>query len=86
MRVETRQKLESELARVYAQKPRLKMLSKNSISSKAISLIFLSVIVLSRQPFWHSVKVICSVEYIYCTTFFTIHPGNASSIASIFVG
>jgi hypothetical protein len=46
-------------------------------------LILLSVIVLSRQPFQHIVKVINSVEYIYCTTFFTIHPGNAISIASI---
>jgi hypothetical protein len=32
MRVETRQKLESEKSRVYAQKPRLNQLFKNSIS------------------------------------------------------
>jgi hypothetical protein len=36
MGVETRQKLESEKTRVYAQKPRLKMPFKNSISGHKI--------------------------------------------------
>ncbi len=37
MRIETRQKLESEKIRVYAQKPRLKMPFTNSISGHKTS-------------------------------------------------